>query len=94
MTYGLAGKHDRAQKILDRLKQADGSRRAPSIFPAFVYVGMGDYCSALNHIEKAFDEHDAFVLWLRVSPDWDLIRGELRFQEILTRLGLSGRDTG
>ncbi len=88
MTYALAHKRDQAQVVLRRLEQSCGSRPVPPIFPAFIYVGLGANAIAIDHIEKAFDEHDAFVLWLRVSPDWDLLRSEPRFQQLLRRLDL------
>jgi len=88
MTYGIAGKRDQAQNILERLEPGGAPGRVPSIFPAFVYVGLGEHRKAIDHIEKAFDEHDAFVLWLRVSPDWDLLRTDPRFQQLLLRLNL------
>ena len=46
---------------------------------------------ALDHIEKAFDEQDANVLWLRVPPDWDFLRGEPRLEQFLAWLDLPGR---
>jgi hypothetical protein len=91
MTYGLAGERDQARAVLRRLEQCCAPRRVPSIFPAFVYVGLGDNRTALDHIAMAFDERDALVLWLRVSPDWDLLRGEPRFQQLLFRLDLPDR---
>jgi TolB-like protein len=94
MTYGLAGKHDQARAVLSRLEQSSGSHPVPSIFPAFVYAGLGENDKAIDGIEKAFDEHDAFVLWLRVSPDWDVLRPEPRFQQLLRRLDLPARVGG
>ena len=85
MTYGQAGQRDQARAVLRRLEESCGPRPVPSIFPAFVYVGLGENGMAIDRIEKALDEHDAFVLWLRVSPDWDLLRGEPRFQQLLFR---------
>jgi TolB-like protein len=90
MTYGLAGKRDQAQAVLGQLEQ----RRVPSIFAAYVYVGLGENELAMDRIEKAFDEHDGFVLVLRVSPDWDLLRPEARFQQLLRRLDLPARVGG
>lgn len=88
MTYGLAGQRDRAHAVLDRLRQNCEPQRVPSIFLAFIFAGLGEKGAAMDHIEKAFEEHDAFVLWLGVSPDWDVLRGEPRFQELLVRLSL------
>jgi TolB-like protein len=89
MAYGLAGKRDQAQNVLRRLEQSCAPRHVPSIFPAFVYVGLGENRAAIDHIKKAFDEHDAFILWLRFSPDWDLLRGHPNFQQLLHRLDIA-----
>lgn len=86
MAYALAGRRDEAQSSLQRLKGGYGPHGVPSIFFAFVYTGLADHQVALDHLDRAFDEHDAFVLWLPVSPDWDLLRGETRFKQLLTRL--------
>lgn len=91
MTYGLAGKRDQAQAVLDRLEAPCGSRLVPAIFPAFIYAGLGETSAAIDHIERAFEEHDAFVLWLGVSPDWDVLRCDPRFQNLLLRLDLPAR---
>ncbi|HLK69773.1 MAG TPA: winged helix-turn-helix domain-containing protein [Bryobacteraceae bacterium] len=88
MTYGLAGKHDRARAVLNRLEQSCGPHRVLPIFLAFIYAGLGENRVAIDHIEKAFEEHDALVLWLGVSPDWDSLRHEPRFQNLLVRLNL------
>jgi len=91
MTYGFAGKRDQALGVLNRLECAFGPHRAPAIFPAFILAGLGENCAAIDHIERAFEEHDSFVLWLGVSPDWDVLRCEPRFQDLLLRLNLALR---
>jgi hypothetical protein len=58
------------------------------MFRAFIHTGLGENSAALDCIEHAYAERDAFVLWLRVSPDWDLLRGQPRFQKLLHLLDL------
>jgi TolB-like protein len=91
MTYGVAGMPDQARAVLGRLERNCGPHKVPPIFRAFIYAGLGENCIAIDHIEKAFEEHDALVLWLGVSPDWDLLRCEPRFQRLLLRLDLPAR---
>ena len=84
-------KRDQAQAVLTRLEDPSGFHLVPAIFPAFIHAGLGETSAAINHIEQAFEEHDAFVLWLGVSPDWDVLRCEPRFQNLLLRLDLPAR---
>ena len=86
MTYGHAGKRNQARAVLDQLEQKFGPQFVPPVFCAFVYAGLGECARAIEHLEKAFEIHDALVLWLRVSPDWDVLRSEPRFQDLLRKL--------
>jgi tetratricopeptide (TPR) repeat protein len=91
MTYGQAGQHDKARSVLSRLERSCGGHKVPPIFAAYVHAGLGQNCIAMDCIERAYEERDAFVLCLRVSPDWDLLRSEPRFQDLLLRLDLPTR---
>jgi tetratricopeptide (TPR) repeat protein len=91
MTYGMAGHRDQALAVLGRLQQICG---LPFIFAAFIYTGLGEKQRAIDHIEKALEHHESFVLWLGVSPDWDTLRCEPRFEELLRRLDLPARLAG
>ena len=86
MTYGLAGKREHAVSVLNRLESALGPHSNPVIFRAFILAGLGENNAAIDCIEKAFEEHDSFVLWLGVSPDWDVLRDEPRFEDLLLRV--------
>jgi TolB-like protein len=88
MTYGCAGEQERARAVLLRLEQSCAPHPVPPVFRAFVHAGSGEKGLALDQIDQAFGQHDALVLWLRVSPDWDTLRGEPRFQHFLNRLDL------
>ena len=53
---------------------------------AEVYVALGDRAHALDLLERAVAEHDAFVVDFLVRPGLDPIRGEPRFQALMRRL--------
>ena len=91
MTYGSAGKRDQALAVLKRLECASGPHPPPAIFRAFILAGVGENRAAIDHIEQAFEEHDSFVLWLGVSPDWDVLRCDPRFQNLLLHWNLASR---
>jgi hypothetical protein len=49
---------------------------------------MGDKESALDWLERAYQERAAWMSFLQVEPIWDPLRDERRFREIVTRIGL------
>jgi TolB-like protein/DNA-binding winged helix-turn-helix (wHTH) protein/cytochrome c-type biogenesis protein CcmH/NrfG len=84
--YGLAGKKHQAQKIVDELKESSRHHYVfPSVF-AYAYLGLGDKDQALTFLERAYEEQDPELFYLRVSPLLDPLRSEPRFQALLRRV--------
>jgi tetratricopeptide (TPR) repeat protein len=44
---------------------------------------------ALDLLERAYSEHDFFIIYLKAEPFFDNLRDEPRFQELLRKVGLS-----
>jgi hypothetical protein len=42
---------------------------------------------ALDLLERAFEQHDPNVVWLKLDPRMDPLRGEERYRALLRRLG-------
>jgi hypothetical protein len=55
------------------------------------YAAIGRKEEALVLIEKSYREHSILVTMLKVEPALDPLRGDLRFQELLRRVGLADR---
>jgi len=67
---------------------AAGSTADPgsSTVPGQLYAFAGDKERALDWLEKAYDERDSQLVHLGVLPDWDILRGDPRFQALLHRM--------
>lgn len=88
LAYGLAGEYEKVQAVILQLEQRAASHPVPSIFFAYAHLGLEQKDQALDYLEKAYAEHYAHILWLRVSPQYDALRGDPRYQRLLHRLGL------
>ena len=88
MAHGEAGEPEKARAVLRRMEGIAASGYMPSLCLSWVHVGLRENEAALELIEKARDEHDPVVLWLRVSPSFDTLRGEPRYEKVLARLNL------
>jgi hypothetical protein len=49
-------------------------------------VGLGDKEQALTWLERAYDEQDPWLFWLKTWPPLDPLRSEPRFQALLCRV--------
>jgi uncharacterized glyoxalase superfamily protein PhnB len=54
-----------------------------------VYTALGDEERALDWLEKAYQARDNRMIDLKVDPEWDSLRSDARFNDLLRRLGLS-----
>jgi hypothetical protein len=50
------------------------------------YAGLGEHAQALDWLERAYRERSLWMAWLRVAPTMNSLRGEPRFQALMTKL--------
>jgi hypothetical protein len=53
-----------------------------------IYLGLGEYDSAFQWLEKAVEARDVLLCYLGVGPIYDHIAGDHRYKELLRRIGL------
>ncbi|MFB3141183.1 MAG: hypothetical protein ACE1Z2_00085, partial [Acidobacteriota bacterium] len=64
-------------------------KRGESVSPtrfARIYVQLGEKDQALEWLEKAFAERETGLTFLKTDPDWDPLRDDPRFSDLLRRM--------
>ena len=84
--YGAAGRRTEALGILSELQELTETEYVRLREFAWVYLGLGEKEKALQWLEEAYAEHDIFLVWLKVSPLFDPLRDDPRFQKLLRRM--------
>ncbi|HJX88491.1 MAG TPA: tetratricopeptide repeat protein, partial [Gemmatimonadales bacterium] len=87
--YGRNGRTEEARHALQELVQASKGERLQARVFAWSYAGMGDREHTLAWLEKAYAEHSGELVTLNVSPAYDFLRADPRFQRLLERVGLA-----
>jgi serine/threonine-protein kinase len=87
--YATVGKREQAQRVLEELHQAAAQKYVSSYDRAMIYVGLGDNDQALAWLEKAFAEHNGWVVFLKVEPRLDALRPDARFGALLKKARLA-----
>jgi len=80
-----SGRRAEAERIVDRLIEIGKSRFVPPYTIASVYAGLGDRESALQWLEKGYEARDVNMVFLAIDPNWNDLRSNPRFQELLKR---------
>jgi len=86
--YARAGKMDEARATLEAVKSLAQKEFVSPYGIASYYAVTGDNDRALDWLEKAYSERDGTLVWLKVHPRLDGLRGEPRFRDLLARLRL------
>jgi tetratricopeptide (TPR) repeat protein len=61
----------------------------PALQFARVYAALGERDEAFKWLEKAFENKETDLAYMKVSPIWDNLRDDPRFADMLRRLGFS-----
>jgi len=84
--YASMGKKGAAQDILQLLNQQSIENYASPYNIAIVYAGLGDSNNALTQLARAVEVRDVWMVWLPVSPRFEFLHGEPRFDELLAHV--------
>ena len=87
-SYAAAGQKDKATQILNELLQLATRQYMPPAEIAATCVALGRNDQAFTWLNKAFDERAAALVYLRVNRDYDSLRSDPRFQDLLRRMRL------
>jgi serine/threonine protein kinase/tetratricopeptide (TPR) repeat protein len=86
--YARAGRHDDARATLEAVQALAQKQFVSPYGIASYYAVIGDNDRALDWLEKAYAERDGTLVWLKVHPRLDGLRGEPRFRDLLARMRL------
>jgi serine/threonine protein kinase/tetratricopeptide (TPR) repeat protein len=84
--YGRARRRSDALKIAAELEKLSRTRYVTPSYSALVYMGIGDKARAFGLLEKAYAERSEWMMQLRFEPEFDPLRDDHRFQELLQRV--------
>jgi len=87
VVYARSGATDKARSILTQL-QTGASYVSPAEL-AKLHESLGEREQAFALLEKAFAVHDVQLQYLGVDPAYDNFRGDARFAQLLSKIGLS-----
>src|SRR5215213_150237 len=86
--YAVSGKTAEARQVINDLQQLQGQRYVSPYTVAAIYTGLGDQDQALTWLETAVEEHDIWLMSLKVDPVFSKLRSHRKFTDILARIRL------
>jgi serine/threonine protein kinase/tetratricopeptide (TPR) repeat protein len=87
-SLATAGQKEKSLHILDELTKLSRHKYVAPYFFAGVHTGLGEADRAMEYLEKSFEEHSHWLIYLHLDPGMDGLRSDPRFLELLQRVGL------
>ena len=87
--YAHQGRRLDALRLLGELKKRQQTGYVPAGAFVTAYVGLGNNDETFAWFERAFKEQSNILIYLKVFPPYDSLRGDPRFQDLMRRVGLN-----
>ena len=86
--YNVSGVRGFWQKELDlAIKRSKGQYVSAAIIAGY-YAHLGEQEQALQWLEKAYEQRNTQLVFVKVDPRWDGLRSDPRFVDLVRRVGL------
>jgi TolB-like protein len=86
--YALVGFLAEARSVLGQLRELSKQQHVSPYDLAMVHVGLGETDEAFSLLELAYEQRSLWLGYLNVEPQLDMLRSDVRFRKLLSRLGL------
>jgi tetratricopeptide (TPR) repeat protein len=86
--YAHAGRREEGLRLLNELKRRQQTSYVPAAPFVNAYLGLGDNEQALAWLERAYEEESNILQLMKVYPNFDPLRGDPRFVDLVHRVGL------
>ncbi len=86
--YAASGRPDEARKILANLQQLHQQGIVPAASLATLFGALGEPNEAFVWLEKAYQERDPQLTYLKAGRRFEPLRADPRFRQLVRRVGL------
>ncbi len=87
--YVQAGNRTQAETILTQIQRLSQQKPGYAYRVALAYACLQDTKQAFAWLERAMQERATAMIYLRVEPQFDMLKADKRFAELLRRLNLA-----
>lgn len=86
--YSRAGNRQESLRHARELQEFSKTKYVSPYDSARVHLGLGEKDQAFAFLEKAFQERNSLLIYLKLEPELDPLRSDARFADLLRRVGL------
>ncbi len=89
----LSGEQSEAQQLLDdtlkKMKKSTGVLASIyNTWISIVYIALGDFDTAFEYLNRAYEEREQVLIFIKDNYEFDPLRSDPRFNELIRKIGL------
>ena len=84
--YAMGGRRSEATKVLEEIRGVSRGTFVPGVSTVPALIALGERDRAIERLQRAFEEHDQLIPYLKVWSMFDPLRSDPRFQNLLRRM--------
>ena len=88
VAYAKAGQRDKAEEIINRMRNLAKTQYLPACRIAAIYLALDQRDKAFDELNKAFEARDWELFRMNADWYWNTARDDPRFKDLLKRLNL------
>jgi hypothetical protein len=85
--YALSGNRAEPQKLSQKIESDSNRKYVSPYWLAIIHFGLNEMDETFAWLQKAYDERNAWLVYLNVNPLFDRIRTDSRFEGLLKLMG-------
>lgn len=85
IAYYHLGNTEKSNELLNQISRADGI--SPSVYKAMIYAQREEIDSAFEWLEKAYQDREEDMWWIKVEPPFEPLHNDPRWQQMLDKVG-------
>jgi eukaryotic-like serine/threonine-protein kinase len=86
--YACTGRRDEALRLLEEIENEAKQRYMPPSDLSVIYCALRRNSDAIRCLQKAFEENDPGIIWVKVDPMLKPLGDEEEYKELLRLIGL------
>jgi TolB-like protein/Tfp pilus assembly protein PilF len=90
-SYAHAGRRNDALEIVKGMITSAEATHGGGYLIAVVFAALGNADQAMQWLERSYTAHESFLAWLAVDPEFDRLRADPRFVDLIRRIGIPVR---
>lgn len=85
--FALSGQTNKALMLLNELTESAQRVYIAPYDIAIIHIGLGDKERAFEFLDRAYQDRNEQMCWLKVSPELESLRSDQRFADLVKRMG-------